>query len=93
VCPKIATKATPFHGFMPLSGPIDLSGGEPTTVKSPTDVGPGKAMDEKAPLSAVITVLNERFETDFSEEDTLFFEQIKEKASKDNKSSRRAGQS
>jgi type I restriction enzyme, R subunit len=74
---------------MPLSGPIDLSGGEPTTVKSPTDVGPGKAMDEKAPLSAVITVLNERFETDFSEEDTLFFEQIKEKASKDKKSSRR----
>jgi type I restriction enzyme R subunit len=32
------------------SGGIDLSGGEAATVKSPTDVGTGKAMDEKAPL-------------------------------------------
>jgi len=65
------------------SGPIDLSGGQANTVKSPTDVGTGKATDEKAPLSAVITVLNDRFGTDFTEEDRLFFEQIKEKASKD----------
>jgi hypothetical protein len=65
------------------SGPIDLTGGEPGTVKSPTDVGTCKATDEKAPLSAVITVLNDRFGTDFTEEDRLFFEQIKEKASKD----------
>ena len=65
------------------SGPIDLSSGEAITVKSPTDVGTGKATDEKAPLSAVITVLNDRFGTDFAEEDRLFFEQIKEKASKD----------
>jgi type I restriction enzyme R subunit len=28
-------------------------------------------------------VLNDRFGTDFTEEDRLFFEQIKEKASKD----------
>jgi type I restriction enzyme R subunit len=65
------------------SGAIDLGGGEAVTVKSPTDVGTGKAVDEKTPLSAVITVLNDRFGTDFSEEDRLFFEQIKEKASKD----------
>jgi type I restriction enzyme R subunit len=65
------------------SGAIDLSSGEAATVKSPTDVGSGKATDEKAPLSAVITVLNDRFGTDFTEEDRLFFEQIKEKASKD----------
>jgi hypothetical protein len=39
------------------SGPIDLSDGEAITVKSPTDVGTGKATDEKAPLSAVVTVL------------------------------------
>jgi type I restriction enzyme R subunit len=65
------------------SGAIDLSGGEAITVKSPTDVGTGKATDEKAALSAVITVLNDRFGTDFTEEDRLFFEQIKEKASKD----------
>jgi len=65
------------------SGPIDLSGGEAVTVKSPTDVGTGKATDQKAPLSAVIAVLNDRFGTDFTEEDRLFLEQIKEKASKD----------
>lgn len=37
----------------------------------------------KAALSTVITVLNEKFGTDFTEEDRLFFEQIKEKASYD----------
>jgi type I restriction enzyme R subunit len=65
------------------SGPIDLSDGEVITVKSPTDVGTGKATEVKAPLSAVITVLNDRFGTEFAEEDRLFFEQIKEKASND----------
>src|ERR1700732_2526761 len=41
------------------SGAIDLGGGEAVAVKSPTDVGTGKAVDEKTPLSAVITVLND----------------------------------
>jgi len=49
-------------------------------VKSPTDVGSGKAKEEKAPLSEIIKILNERFGTNFTEEDRLFFEQIKEKA-------------
>ncbi len=49
-------------------------------VKSPTDVGSGKAKDEKAPLSEIIEILNERFGTNFTEEDRLFFEQIREKA-------------
>jgi type I restriction enzyme, R subunit len=62
------------------SGAIDLREGEPEFVKSPTDVGTGKAKDEKAPLSEIISVLNERFGTSFSEEDRLFFQQIKEKA-------------
>lgn len=65
------------------SGPIDLTAGEAIAVKSPTDVGTGKATDVGAPLSTIITVLNDRFGTDFTEEDRLFFEQIKEKASKD----------
>lgn len=59
---------------------IDLKVGEPEGVKSPTDVGTGKAKDEKAPLSEIIEVLNERFGTEFTEEDRLFFEQIQEKA-------------
>lgn len=65
------------------SGEIALREGEPEGVKSPTDVGTGKAKDEKVPLSEIIQILNERFATSFTEEDRLFFEQIKEKASKD----------
>jgi len=38
--------------------------------------------DEKAPLSEIIEILNERFGTQFAEEDRLFFEQIREKATK-----------
>ena len=62
------------------SGPIDLKAGEPEGVYSPTDVGTGKAKEEKAPLSEIIQVLNERFGTAFTEEDRLFFEQIKARA-------------
>ena len=61
-------------------GAIDAREGEAEYVKSPTDVGTGKARDEKAPLSEIIEVLNERFGTHFTEEDRLFFQQIKEKA-------------
>ncbi len=64
------------------SGPIDVREGDPEYVKSPTDVGTGKGKDEKAPLSEIIQVLNERFGTQFTEEDRLFFQQIKEKACK-----------
>lgn len=63
------------------SGEITLKAGEPEGVKSPTDVGTGKAKDEKAPLSEIIQVLNERFGTNFTDEDRFFFEQIREKAS------------
>ncbi len=62
------------------SGEIDLGTPDVVEVKSPTDVGTGKAHDEDAPLSDIIGVLNERFGTEFEEEDRLFFEQIKEKA-------------
>jgi type I restriction enzyme R subunit len=62
------------------SGPIDLRQGDAEGVKSPTEVGTGKAKEERAPLSEIISVLNERFGTHFTEEDRLFFQQIKEKA-------------
>jgi type I restriction enzyme R subunit len=65
------------------SGSIDLKAGDLKGVYSPTDVGTGKAKDEKVPLSEIIAVLNQRFGTEFSEEDRLFFQQIKEKAAKD----------
>jgi len=64
-----------------FSGAIELREGEGEYgVKSPTDVGTGKAKEEKAPLSEIIEVLNDRFGTNFTDEDRLFFEQIKEKA-------------
>ena len=63
-----------------FSGAIDVKEGEGQCVKSPTEVGTGKAKDEQAPLSEIIDVLNERFGTQFTEEDRLFFQQIKEKA-------------
>jgi type I restriction enzyme R subunit len=65
-----------------FSGIIDLTDGEGEGVKSPTDVGTKKAKEEKAPLSEIIETLNDRFGTTFTEEDRLFFEQIKEKAVK-----------
>jgi type I restriction enzyme, R subunit len=63
-----------------MSGSIDLSDGEEVKVKSPTDTGTRKAVEEDKPLSEIIETLNERFGTDFSEADRLFFEQIKETA-------------
>ncbi len=65
------------------AGAIDLDNGDMVEVKSPTDVGTGKSADPDAPLSDIIEVLNERFGTEFTEEDRLFFEQIMEKASVD----------
>ncbi len=65
------------------SGTIVLEKEEQYGVKSPTAVGTGASKDEEKPLSEIIQTVNERFGTDFSEEDRLFFEQIKEKASKD----------
>jgi type I restriction enzyme R subunit len=62
------------------SGEITLAEGDSKGVKSPTDVGTGKAKEEKVPLSEIIKVLNERFGTNFTDEDRFFFEQIREKA-------------
>lgn len=67
------------------SGSIVLEDGEPYGVKGITESGTGKAKDEKKPLSEIIEVLNTKFGTEFSDEDRLFFEQIKEKAVKDEK--------
>lgn len=68
-----------------FSGAIDIQDGDPQYVKSPSAVGTGQADDAKAPLSEIIDLLNERFGTQFTEEDRLFFAQIKEKACKSQK--------
>jgi len=45
------------------------------------DAGSGKSQEEKAYLSEIIEVLNERFGTEFKEADRLFFHQIEEEMS------------
>ncbi len=49
-------------------------------VTTPTDVGTGDPEEEQAPLSEIIELLNERFGTEFTDEDRLFFEQVKQRA-------------
>ena len=61
-------------------GSIDLSEGESDPLKGPTDIGTARAKDEEVALSSLIDRLNERFGTDFTEADQLFFDQIRTSA-------------
>jgi len=65
---------------MTHSGDILVKEGEDAGVKSPTDVGSRENVEDRKPLSEIIDTLNEKFGTDFTDEDRLFFEQIREKA-------------
>ena len=58
-------------------GSIDLSEGEGYPLKGPTDVGTAYVKEGDVALSALIDRLNERFGTDFTEADQLFFDQIR----------------
>lgn len=66
-------------------GSIDLSDGEADPLKGPTDVGTARSPDEEVALSSLIEKLNERFGTDFTEADQLFFDQIRVSAEQDEK--------
>ena len=57
-------------------GSIDLSKGEAEPLKGPTDVGTAQVKDEEVELSSLVEKLNERFGTDFTEADQLFFDQV-----------------
>lgn len=61
-------------------GQIDLSGGKADPLKGPSDVGTGRGVDDEIRLSELINILNERFGTDFTQADQLFFDQIQEEA-------------
>ena len=62
------------------SGSISVAEGPLEYVSSPTEVGTANPEEERAPLSEIIENLNDRFGTEFTEADRLFFEQIKESA-------------
>lgn len=65
------------------TGAIDLDTGDIVPIGGPTAVGTGKPEDPEAPLSTIIGVLNERFSTEFSEADQLFFDQVQSEAADD----------
>ncbi|GBC60776.1 type I restriction endonuclease subunit R [Desulfonema ishimotonii] len=58
---------------------INLKTGDGQPLKGPSDVGTG-GDDDEIPLSELIDILNERFGTDFTQADQLFFDQIQEEA-------------
>lgn len=60
-------------------GQIDLNSGDGQPLKGPSDVGTGQE-DQQIRLSELIDILNERFGTDFTQADQLFFDQIQEEA-------------
>jgi type I restriction enzyme R subunit len=60
-------------------GQIDLTTGDGQPLKGPSDVGTGQE-DQKIKLSELIDILNERFGTNFTQADQLFFDQIQEEA-------------
>ena len=61
-------------------GSIDLADGEADPLKGPTDVGTAQVKDEDVTLSSLIDRLNERFGTNFTDADQLFFDQIRASA-------------
>ncbi len=64
-------------------GSIDLSGGRAASLSGPGEVGTGVVKDEAVQLSKLISLINDRFGTDFNEADQLFFDQIVEAAVRD----------
>ena len=57
-------------------GSIDLKTGEAKPLKGASDVGTGQTGDDEIALSELIDILNEKFGTDFTEADQLYFDQI-----------------
>jgi type I restriction enzyme R subunit len=66
-------------------GSIDLTEGDTDPLKGPTDVGTAARKDQEVNLSSLVDKLNERFGTDFTKADQLFFDQIETAAGQDGK--------
>lgn len=57
-------------------GSIDLEKGEEGELSGQVEAGLKRSKEEEALLSEIITVLNDRFGTEFEEADKLFFDQV-----------------
>jgi len=66
-------------------GSIDLITGENGTLDGLSEAGIKRVKEDKAALSEIIDVLNDRFGTEFEEADRLFFEQIEAELVEDKK--------
>ncbi|MGO8672152.1 MAG: type I restriction endonuclease subunit R [Capsulimonadaceae bacterium] len=64
-------------------GSIDLTQGAAVPLGGPTDIGTGLVREVRVRLSKLITIINERFGTEFTEADQLFFDQIVQDAAED----------
>lgn len=74
-----------------FEGSGSLTAGETKTVKPPTEVGTGGIYEDPiSPLSTIIRVINDRFGTDFSDEDKLVLDQIAGDMAKDSKLAQQA---
>jgi len=73
--------ALKFYRLQKISeGTIKLDEGENVPVKGPSDVGTSRTQDDSIELSRLIDRINERFGTEFTQADELFFHQIREEA-------------
>jgi type I restriction enzyme R subunit len=73
-----------FYRLQKISdGTIKLDEGDNVPITGPTAVGTGKAEDARVELSRLIDSINERFGTDFTQADELFFHQLREEAISD----------
>jgi type I restriction enzyme R subunit len=61
-------------------GSISLNQGQAQALKGPLDVGTHVVRETPIELSRLIDILNERFGTDFTDSDQLYFDQIREAA-------------
>ncbi|MBU0571499.1 MAG: DEAD/DEAH box helicase family protein [Candidatus Omnitrophica bacterium] len=66
-------------------GQIELQKDSDSAINPVSEAGTKKDKDEYARLSEIIKILNERFGTDFTEADKLFFDQIEEEMVMDEK--------
>ena len=66
-------------------GSIDLEAGEAEQLYGATEVGTGSSKEEEVQLSTLVNKLNDRFGTEFTLADQLFFDQVIETAMEDAK--------
>jgi type I restriction enzyme R subunit len=64
-------------------GSISLTEGKAKPLDGPSETGTGLVREERVRLSKLIDVVNDRFGTDFTDSDQLFFDQIVEDATSD----------